>query len=221
MSQLRREGISGYENEIRRIFWDNILIGHPLPFELAARRAYERLCLGWYFENPHHSAVVIVDGRVVGYSLVCSNQIAHQIDQRRRILKLAMAILGALITRRMSVASIRFYLLRIKDSSTIVKSRHAIPADVDVHAHVNIDVSHHDGQVALCLRDHIDSVCRGTGRAGWFGEMNAVGGKRIVGIRRVVGDIVATHTNHTLTWLMNERVDRLTTVRRPGSEVAA
>ena len=46
-------------------------------------------------------------------------------------------------------------------------------------------------------------------------------GKRIVGIRRVVGDVVASHTNHTLSWLLKSHVDRLTTVRRTVEEAAA
>lgn len=221
MTALRHEGIVGYEHEVRRLFWDNILIGHPLPFHLAARRAYERLCLGWYFENPQHSVVVIADGCVVGYALVCANQLAHHRHQRRRTGALVWSVLAHIVVGRLSPASLRFYLLRAKDSITITTSRHALPVDIDVHAHVNIDLAHHDGSVALSLRKHIDSVCHRTGRAGWFGEMNAVGGKRIVGIRRVVGDVVASHTNHTLSWLLKSHVDRLTTVRRTVEEAAA
>lgn len=221
MSAVRHESIVGYEHEIRRLFWDNILIGHPLPFQLAARRAYERLCLGWYLSNPQHSVVVIADGRVVGYALVCANQVAHHRDQRLRTGRLVASILLHMLIGQFSVQSLRFYVLRARDSFAITNSRHSIPTDIDVHAHVNIDFAHHNGVVALSLRKHIDSVCRHTSRAGWFGEMNAVGGKRIVGIRRVVGDVVATDRNHTLSWLLEEHVERLTTVRRTVQEVAA
>lgn len=221
MSALRHESIVGYEEEIRRLFWENILIGQPLPFALAARRAYERLCLDWYLANPQHSVVVIAEGRVIGYALVCANQLAHHRNQRRQVGRLLASVLAHLVVCRLSIPSFWFYVLRVKDSLTIATSRHSIPADIDVHAHVNIDFAHHDGAVALSLRKHIDSVCLRTGRAGWFGEMNAVGGKRIVGIRRVVGEVVAANTNHTLSWLLNSDVDRLTMIRRTVKELAA
>ncbi|NBO68823.1 MAG: hypothetical protein EBV40_08365 [Actinobacteria bacterium] len=44
--------------------------------------------------------------------------------------------------------------------------------------------------------------------------MNAVGGKRIVSLRRVGGAVVANSKNHTFSWLTGQDIHRLTLVRR-------
>jgi len=56
-------------------------------------------------------------------------------------------------------------------------------------------------------------MCATHGANAYFGEMNAVGGKRIMSLRRVGGEVVSDSTNHTFSWLTGQDIHRLTLIR--------
>ena len=209
----------GYENQIRALFWETMSIGKPLPFTLSCARRYEELGLGWYLSHGIDDAVVVErDGNVIGYGLFCSDAKSFKKHQNRQLILLALEVLFAFIAFQTNVESRRFYWYRIRDSLTIFRSRHMLPADVHAHAHLNVNRANHDAFAARMLRDHLDAMCRRHGLPTYFGEMNAVGGKRLLSLRRVGGDVVNESQNFTLSWLAGAQVRRLTLVRTVDSQ---
>jgi hypothetical protein len=69
----------------------------------------------------------------------------------------------------------------------------------------------------LALVQCVDERCRRAGLPGWYGEINALVGKRASALERIVGPIVDRAPNHTLTWLRGRPVERLTVVRTLAS----
>jgi hypothetical protein len=63
------------------------------------------------------------------------------------------------------------------------------------------------------LLDFVDERCRQAGLPGWYGEINAPVGRRASALERVVGPVVHRAPNHTLSWLMDRPVERLTVAR--------
>ena len=214
----------GSESYIRTLFWETVSIGNPLPFTLSCARRYEELGLGWYLTHGINDAAVVErDGNVIGYGLFCADAQSFRKHQNQQILLLAIEVLFAFFTFRINVESRRFYWYRIRDSLTIFRSRNTLPADVHAHAHLNVNRANHDAFAARMLRDHSDAVSRRHGLNAYFGEMNAVGGKRLLSLRRVGGDVVNESRNFTFSWLAGAQVRRLTLVRTVDSqrEVAA
>ena len=214
----------GSESYIRTLFWETVSIGNPLPFTLSCARRYEELGLGWYLTHGINDAAVVErDGNVIGYGLFCADAQSFRKHQNRQVLLLAIEVLFAFFTFRINVESRRFYWYRIRDSLTIFRSRNMLPADVRAHAHLNVNRANHDAFAARMLRDHSDAMSRRHGLNAYFGEMNAVGGKRLLSLRRVGGDVVNESRNFTFSWLAGAQVRRLTLVRTVDSqrEVAA
>jgi hypothetical protein len=158
------------------------------------------------------------DGNVIGYGLFCADAQSFRKHQNWQILLLAIEVLFAFFTFRTNVESRRFYWYRIRDSLTIFHSRNTLPADVHAHAHLNVNRANHDAFAARMLRDHSDAMCRRHGLNAYFGEMNAVGGKRLLSLRRVGGDVVNESRNFTFSWLAGAQVRRLTLVRTVDSQ---
>ena len=52
--------IAGREEQIRRLFWETVTIGHPLPFELTCAKHYENLGLNWYLINGAAIALLLL-----------------------------------------------------------------------------------------------------------------------------------------------------------------
>ena len=206
--------IAGREEQIRRLFWETVTIGHPLPFELTCAKHYENLGLNLYLINgAADSTVALVDGEVVGYSLVCCDSESFHQVHRKYFVILVASVLLALITGRSNKESRRFYWLRLQDSLTISRTRKVLPKNVHMHAHLNVGHGFQDGSVSRKLRDHADRVCLSYGATAYFGEINAVGGRRILGLHRVGGQIVNDSTNKTFSWLTGQDVHRLTLIR--------
>ena len=42
MSEVRLVPLKGHQLDVSQLFWENMLIGHPLPFELACKVTYEK-----------------------------------------------------------------------------------------------------------------------------------------------------------------------------------
>lgn len=224
MSKVELVTMTGRESAIRSLFWDTVTIGQPLPFKLSCADQYERLGLNWYLQNgAGDGAVAVVDNEVVGYCLVCVDPASFHRAQRRHFIGLAVSVALALITGRTNKESRHFYWYRLRDSLAITKTRQALPKNVHMHVHLNVGSKFHDGSVSLKLRDHADHACLMHGATAYFGEMNAIGGRRIVGLHRVGGQIVDDSPNHTFSWLTGKEVHRLTLVRNlsESTQVAA
>ncbi len=209
----------GYESRIRALFWETVSIGKPLPFTLSCASRYEELGLGWYLSHGIDDAVVVErDGNVIGYGLFCADAKSFKKYQNRKLILLALGVLFALITFRTNVESRRFYWFRICDSFAIFRSRNTLPNDVHAHAHLNVNSANHDAFAARMLRGHSDAMCLRHGLNAYFGEMNAIGGKRLLSLRRVGGDVVNESRNFTFSWLAGTQVRRLTLVRTVDSQ---
>lgn len=204
----------GYESRIRAIFWETVSMGNPLPFTLSCARRYEELSLGWYLTHGINDAAIVKrDENVIAYGLFCADAQSFRKQQNRQILLLTIEVLFAFFTFRTNVASCRFYWYRVRDSITIFRTRNTLPIDVHAHAHLNVNRRNHDAFAARMLRDHSDAMCRQHGLTSYFGEMNAVGGKRLLSLQRVGGEVVNQSKNFTFSWLAGAQVRRLTLVR--------
>ena len=214
MSEIQIVPLKGYEHAVRKMFWETITIGHPLKFDLNCARQYENLGLSWYLNaGSQDCAVALVDNEAVGYCLVCTDAESFERSQKKLLARLSICGLFVLLTGRINSESRRFYWYRLRDSVAIMRTRKHLPTDVHMHAHLNIHYSRHDGSISRRLRDHADAVCKAHGASAYFGEMNAVGGKRIVSLRRVAGEVVSDSTNHTFSWLTGQDIHRLTLIR--------
>lgn len=214
MSKVKLAPIHGFEDDIRRLFWATITIGNPLKFALTCTKEYENLGLAWYLSGGgNHSVVATIDENIVGYCLVCSDPKSFEKLQRKLLVRLVVACLVALTTGRMNSESRKFYWFRLRDSVEIARTRKKLPPNIQLHTHINVKNEFQNGSVSLHLRNHVDGVCRRLGVTAYFGEMNAVGAKRRVSLRRVGGTIVSDSPNHTFSWLTSKELHRLTLVR--------
>jgi hypothetical protein len=212
--------ISGYEDQIRELFWQTLTIGDPLSFDLTCSKQYEALGLNWYLTSGSRDGVVaLVDEKVAGYCLVCLDGVSFRRAQRSQLFKLAGCVLIALVTGRINSKSRLFYWHRFRDSLTIMRTRKVLPANIDMHVHLNVVSGYNDGSISLRLRAHADNVCISSGSSAYFGEMNSIGKRRTVGLRRVGGEIIDQSSNRTFSWLTGQDIHRLTMVRYPVRQV--
>jgi hypothetical protein len=100
-----------------------------------------------------------------------------------------------------------------------MRTRKVLPANIDMHVHLNVVSGYNDGSVSLRLRAHADNVCISSGAAAYFGEMNSIGKRRTLGLRRVGGEIIDQSTNRTFSWLTGQDIHRLTMVRYPVKQL--
>ena len=220
MTNIQIVPISGYENQIRELFWQTLTIGNPLSFDLTCSKQYEALGLNWYLTNGSRDGVVaLVDEKVAGYCLVCLDGVSFRRAQRSQLFKLAGHVLIAFVTGRINSKSRRFYWHRFRDSLTILRTRKVLPANIDMHVHLNVVSGYNDGSISLRLRAHADNVCISSGSSAYFGEMNSIGNRRTVGLRRVGGEIIDQSSNRTFSWLTGQDIHRLTMVRYPVRQV--
>jgi hypothetical protein len=202
------------ETELRRLFRDTLVMGRPLPFPLDDRGRYESLCLDWYLGAGRNDAAVIdAGGEVVGFALVCTDQVAYRRWVRLRAARYGLySVLTILRTKPRSSLS-RFHRCRLRDGWVMMRSAPPQPA----HAHINVLPNRIASWVGLALVQCVDERCRRAGLPGWYGEINALVGKRASALERIVGPIVHRAPNHTLTWLRGRPVERLTVVRTLAS----
>lgn len=209
-----REVRKGDWGQIASIFWNTFVLGSPIPFQVSQRRAYEDLVLGWYRDHPQLSRVVAVEGRVVGYVLVCTDQRPFEREQRRAGLRYVRQVGRALADPRMSRSERRFVFYRLVDGYEAWRDED--PKAVGAHAHFNVAGGYRSGLLVRDFVEHIDQVCREAGLTHWTGQINAREGRRL-GLLLRHGFHVETRTpNRTLSWLTGSRVERLTVVREIG-----
>jgi hypothetical protein len=153
---------------------------------------------------------------VVAYALVCTRPDDHARHVRRATARLASALAHDAVRGRLDASSRAFFRQRIRDAAALTHSVRTPPAPA--HAHLNVADTGRSGRAALTLRDHIDARVTASGLDSWFAEINAEEGSRAAALQRIGFVIVDRQPNHTLTWLCERPVERLTVVRelRPG-----
>jgi hypothetical protein len=200
------------EPVLRQMFRDTAVMGRPLPFALEDGGRYESLCLDWYLERGRDDASVVdVEGEIVGFALVCTDQRAYRRWVKVRASRYALYAAGALARRDPRSPVARFHRCRLRDG--LVMARSPAPP-FEAHAHVNVlpqRLATWVGGLGLLL--WVDERCRRAGEPGWYGEINAPVGRRASALERLVGPVVHRAPNHTLTWLMHRPVERLTVAR--------
>jgi hypothetical protein len=200
------------EAEVRRLFRETLVMGRPLPFSLADGGRYESLCLDWYLgAGRQDAAVVDVSGEIAGFALVCVDQAAYRRWVRVRAGRYALHSLLTLIRTDPRSPVSRFHRCRLRDGWVMVRS----PAPpYPAHAHINVLSHQLERWAGLSLLRCVDERCRRAGVPGWYGEVNAPVGRRLTALERVVGPVVYRAPNHTLSWLLDGPVERLTVARR-------
>ncbi len=212
------------ESAVRRIFWQTVALGNPLPQEIPHADRYEALCLDWYLRHGSED-IGIVDGgpatvdpsvhvaeRIAGYVLVCTDERAFRKWRRREVAAFLGAVMPGLMSHSYPPFADRFYRLRIRDGLAAA----AQPAVPPAHVHFNIVSGRRNALLMRELVAHADGVCRDQERGRWYGEMNAVEGTRARVLEAYGGEIVNRQRNFTLSWLIGAPVERLTVVRRVG-----
>lgn len=211
-SIARRTARCADDLAVRDLFDSTLLLGHAVGCVPARFEDYRELCVGWYLDDGRDdAAVAVVDGAAAGYALVCTDERAASRWAVRRSVRLAALVAGDGVRRRLDPASRRFYRGRLRDAFELAGTRRRPPAPV--HAHVNVAPGRRAGSVTVALLRHIDERCRRAGSAAWYGEINERAGARSAALRRLGLDVVGTDTNHTMSRLLGERVQRLTVVR--------
>lgn len=208
------------EVELRRLFRETLVMGRPLPFPLHDGGRYESLCLDWYLGSGRPDAAVVdAGGEIVGFALVCTDQAAYRRWVRARAER--YALYSALTILRSGPRSpiSRFHRCRLRDGWVMFRGPGPpFPA----HAHINVLPHRLASWAGLSLVNFVDDRCRQAGLPGWYGEINALVGKRASALERIVGPIVHRAPNHTLSWLKGRPVERLTVTRLlPAAEAAA
>ncbi len=201
------------DDPVRAIFRSTLLLGAELPFTLPDLDRYESLCLDWYLGPGREDAAVVEadDGKVVGYTLVCTDAEAHSRWVRRRGAWFALGLLRGFALGRYRGDAALFYRCRLRDGVAMWRSGPVPP--MPAHAHLNLEQGWRDGGARRLLTDHIDDRVRRAGLCGWYGEINALVGHRSRAIERMGGRIAHRAPNHTLTTFLGRPVERLTLTR--------
>ena len=199
------------EVELRRLFRDTMVMGHPLPFPLEDGGRYESLCLDWYL-GPGRSGAAVADaeGRIVGFALVCTDPDDYRRWIRRRAARYLLYSLLVLIRTNPRAPVSRFHRCRLRDGWVMV--RNPTPR-FSAHAHINVLPHELSKWAGLSLLHFVDQRCRRSELPGWSGEINAVVGKRAKALERIIGPVVHRSPSHTLSWLTGRPVERLTVAR--------
>jgi hypothetical protein len=207
------------EATLRRLFHETMVMGRPLPFSLADGGRYESLCLDWYLGSGRQDAVVVdAGGEIVGFALVCTDRAGYRRWVRGHAARYAAYSVVTLCRTNPWSPLARFHRCRLRDGW--VMWRGASPT-FPAHAHVNVLPHRLARWAGKLLLDSVDERCRAAEVPGWYGEINALVGKRAGALERVVGPIEHRAPNHTLTWLMGRPVERLTVTRAVPSITGA
>ena len=197
---------------VRAVFRRTLALGRPLPFPLPGLVHYERLCIGWFFQQAWSQAAVLDDGQqVCGYALVCTDEAAFRRWLAPVTAGWLASVLAALASGRLPAKAAEFYRCRLRDGLQALRRTAAPP--MPAHAHVNLDRGVRAGRAGLALLDHVDQQCRRAGLPGWYAEINARRGRRAAALRAGGFEVVRRAPSHTLSWLVGEPVERLTVVR--------
>lgn len=205
------------EPEVARIFRETLCLGRPLDFPLSGMDRYQRLCLDWFLRHGCDDVGVYEEnGRVHGYVLVCTDLGAYHRWAVRAALGWMTKVVFDLAIGRLRRQDARFHRLRLRDGWTTL--RHAPSAPMPALVHVNLDRSARNTGAAQALLRFADQRCGAAGREGWFAEINTRN-HRASALAAIGLHSIHSQPSHTLSWLLNERVDRLTVVHTVGEPI--
>jgi hypothetical protein len=183
----------------------------PTPRELSP---YVGLSLNYYFQDPNTEiTVAVVDDRIVGYSILCLAPVPMNRWLARYSVHVFLAVMGMLVTGRLSRVGWGFYLRRTVDSILIMWGRRRGESGDLPHAHLNVREGFRTGSVALQLLDDLDDQCRRFGTNAWLGEINGTDNTRQRAVERLLGEVIDVRRNITHSWLTGRTVNRIS-VRR-------
>lgn len=203
----------GDDAVIRQLFRATVCMGQPLPFVVPGWDDYESLCLDWYLGPGRADGAVLMDnGNITGYVLVCTDSEGHHRWQRHQAAVFTARSVTRLLAGRLNSDASRFLRLRLRDGWEMW--RHGIAPPWPAHAHINLAVPARGRGAARQVTEHVDQRCQRAGLPGWFGEINAIAGRRRRALERVGLPVVHRAPNHTLSWLLDQPVERLTVARR-------
>jgi hypothetical protein len=211
--QVRGLRGSADDAAVRRLFRATLGFGSPVPFPLPGLARYERLALDWYLGPGRQDAAVLDrDGEVVGYLLVATDPEGHERALREEALRFTAWAAPRVALRRLPEPARTFWRLRLVDGYRAWR-REEPTSLPKAHVHLNLDPTAKATRRTLDLLHHADERAPD----GWFGEINALVGRRASALERVVGRVVDRQPNRTFSWLAGRPVERLTVVREPIS----
>lgn len=200
-------------SDVVSIFWDTFALGSPIPFRIGCRDSYEQLALSWYREYPDQSRVAIIDGKVVGYVLVCTDQASFEAAQYRNALRYLRHVLPRLIA---PISRYEREFIRTRLIDGFEAWRDEDPHRVGAHAHFNVSRGFRSGLMVRKYVEHIDAMCVESGLSHWTGQINAKDGRRRSVLETYGFTAVSATRNRTLSWLTRGEVERITVVRKVG-----
>lgn len=198
---------------VRDLFRSTVALGEARALRGRAGAAYERLCLDWYLGPARdHAAVLALGDRAVGYVLVGPDEGPD--GHARWARRAALAYLGGVAADHVvgPRAELAFHRLRLVDGADRLLRPVVPPAAW--HAHVNLVPGGRFADAGLAARDHVDAVVRRHGGAAWYGEVNAVDGRRGAALARLGFDVVHRRRSRTFSADGRGSVDTLTILRR-------
>ncbi len=197
---------------VRQIFRETLLLGRPVALAPDFLERYEELCMGWYLGIGRPDAAVLVDeGAVVGYTLVCTRPDDHRRWEKAEAARFVRFVVPRLLSGHWDERTRAFCWRRLHDGYLLWRRGRTPPAPA--HAHVNVAKGFRHGTGLRVLVEHIDDRCRRIGLPAWYGEMNAPQGRRAAAVGRLGAEIVDVTPNRTLSWAAGERVERITLIR--------
>ncbi|GAA2022490.1 hypothetical protein GCM10009839_19900 [Catenulispora yoronensis] len=212
-----RHYTSADEAEVARIFRETLCLGRPLDFPLSGMDRYQRLCLDWFLRyGSDDIGVYEEDGRVHGYVLVCTDLASYHRWAARTALAWTTRVVFGLAFGRLRHQDARFHRLRLRDGWTA--ALHAPSAPMPALVHVNLDRSARNTGAAQALLRFADQRCATAGHEGWFAEINTRS-HRASALAAIGLHAIHSQPSHTLSWLLEEHVNRLTVVHSVGEPI--
>lgn len=199
------------EAHVRRIFCETIALGSPVHLPSRELDRYADLCLEWYLEHFEGSLVVVEDGIVRGYLLVCLDTHSQTSWSTRRAVRWGSSALLRVLTGRARGDARRFITSRIRDGLALWRAGSTPP--FPAHAHVNLDPQLRGVNVGHQLLARMDQLVAAADLPGWFGEMNWPSGTSYAAVEEAGAIVIERHHNHTLSWLAGIPIERATVVR--------
>lgn len=197
---------------VEHVFRETLAMGRPASIADELLRRYCELCLDWYLGPGLADGAVVEDGgRVVAYALVCTDEVAHGKWERRAAVRFVAHVVPGLALRRWDRRTRDFCRRRLRDGYDLWRAGSEAPARA--HAHVNALAGRRTGGASRLLLDHVDARCRARGLTAWYGEVNAVEGRREAALERLGLGVVRVTPNRTLSALTGVPVRRLTVHR--------
>lgn len=211
--------------EVRLLFRDTLVLGRPLRVPHRDLYAYERLSLDWHLSAGRaDSRVVVRDGQIVGYLLVCLHPDGHDRWARVATARWMTSAAWRLSTGRLRGTARTFTLHRLSDTRRFARRR--APRPFPAHAHLNLAPHVRSPQLAQGMAAAVDQIVADAGLAGWYEDIDVPRGRSISAFTEVGAHVVQRTRSETFSWLTGVPVDRLrlarcVTVQQPAPGLQA